>query len=403
MASDNKFVGIFGNFGTGNFGNDASLDSMVLSLGRVAPADRIYCVCGNPEVVEANHNFPAVPVHFTGPNAASGPSPTTVQKIINKTLMWPHAIGHLRRLKALIIPGTGIFDDFQIGPFGWPYDLFCWFFLARLMGVTVIFASIGAGPADSAISRWFFKLVARFANYRSYRDIASKSFMTNIGFDASKDPIYPDLAFSLPAPATAPSTAGSLTVGVGVMTYYGWRKNSADSAAVYDGYVAKMVDYISWLMAQGHRVRILMGDHIDERAVRDILELLGMASVPCTKDAVVFTPAHTLNDVLQQMTDIDIAVATRFHNVVCALKMGKPTISIGYAPKNDVLLAEMGLEGFCQHIDRLDVEMLKSQTTQLLQNRAAFERKVRSVCAEFDAALREQEDLIGALISKRTA
>ena len=49
---------------------------------------------------------------------------------------------------------------------------------------------------------------------------------------------------------------------------------------------------------------------------------------------------------MHQMAETRIVVATRFHNVVCALKMKKPTISIGYASKNDVLLAEMGLAEF---------------------------------------------------------
>ncbi len=33
------------------------------------------------------------------------------------------------------------------------------------------------------------------------------------------------------------------------------------------------------------------------------------------------------------MIDTDIIVASRFHNVVCALKLSKPTISIGYEAK----------------------------------------------------------------------
>ena len=56
----------------------------------------------------------------------------------------------------------------------------------------------------------------------------------------------------------------------------------------------------------------------------------------------MFAPARTLHDVMQQMADTDIVVATRYHNVVCALRMSKPTISIGYAEKNDALLRRSG-------------------------------------------------------------
>ena len=101
---------------------------------------------------------------------------------------------------------------------------------------------------------------------------------------------------------------------------------------------------------------------------------------------------------MRQMANTDVVVATRYQNVICALKMGKPTISIGYAEKNDVLLAEMGLAEFCQHIERLDVELLKTQTMRLLSDRAAFERKICEVRAHFESKLREQESLLTPLI-----
>jgi len=47
--------------------------------------------------------------------------------------------------------------------------------------------------------------------------------------------------------------------------------------------------------------------------------------------------------------------------VLCALKLGKPTLAIGYAKKNDVLMAEMGLDGFCQEARAIDVDRLVTQ------------------------------------------
>ena len=73
------------------------------------------------------------------------------------------------------------------------------------MGVKIIFASIGAGPIQHPLSRWFMKSAARAAHYRSYRDTVSKAFMESIGFDARNDPIYPDIAFALSAPSALPA------------------------------------------------------------------------------------------------------------------------------------------------------------------------------------------------------
>ena len=45
----------------------------------------------------------------------------------------------------------------------------------------------------------------------------------------------------------------------------------------------------------------------------------------------------------QAMAPAGIVVATRYHNVICALQLGKPTISLGYAKKNVVVMGDMGL------------------------------------------------------------
>jgi polysaccharide pyruvyl transferase WcaK-like protein len=91
-------------------------------------------------------------------------------------------------------------------------------------------------------------------------------------------------------------------------------------------------------------------------------------------------------------------VATRYHNVVCALRMGKPTVSIGYSRKNDALLAEMGLSDFCQHVEHFDLDLLQAQTARLISDRAVYERRIRDARTRFEIRLSEQEDLLASLI-----
>lgn len=370
----------------------------MLALRRAAPDEVLCCICSNAQAVRGSPGLDMIPINPGAQRAANGRVPAVARKIVNKSIMWLHAYRHLASLKAIVVPGTGILDDFRIGPLGWPYDLFCWFSLARLMGVKVFLVSVGAGPIRCRTSRFLLKSAARAAHYRSYRDEASKSFMRRIGLDTSADPVFPDLAFSLPTTPSAVSDRYPLTVGVGVMAYHGWLKNAEYSGSVYDGYIAKMTDYIRWLRAQGHCVRILIGDDSDDHAAQDILRRLGAKNADRPDGMVSYTPAYTLDQIMEQMEDVDVAVATRFHNVICALKMGKPTISIGYAPKNDALLAEMGLADFCQHIDQLDVELLKTQTSRLISVRAELEPIIRATCARYKTRLVEQEDRIASMI-----
>jgi polysaccharide pyruvyl transferase WcaK-like protein len=402
MSAEPKLIGLFGMFGTGNIGNDGSLESMVAFLQSVAPQQRLLCICGNPAAVEEAFGLHAVPIYPEASQSGGGRA-TLLRRAAGRAALWLHAARHLRRVRVLIIPGMGVLDDFSVSPLGlgWPHDVLSWCLLGRLMGVKVIFASVGAGPIRHPLSRWLMKAAARAAHWRSYRDTVSKAFMASIGFDVRNDPIYPDIAFRLPAP-TATSLQDEperpLVVGVGVMAYCGWRNNANRGAAIYAAYLEKMTTFVVSLLDRGHLVRVLMGDQADRRAVDDLFRAVRVRRPELAGQSMVFAPAFTLYDIMEQMADTDVVVATRYHNVVCALRIGKPTISIGYSEKNDALLAEMGLAEYCQSIEQLDVARVEEQILHLIANRLALANQIRRVGARFQQRLREQEDLLTSMI-----
>ena len=110
--------------------------------------------------------------------------------------------------------------------------------------------------------------------------------------------------------------------------------------------------------------------------------------------------ARSLNDVMHQMADCDAVVATRFHNVICALLMGKPTISVGYAAKFDVLMADMGLAAFCQNVEQLDVDLLQRQLRQLLEKREEVACAIRTRTREYQDQLRRQEAVLAKMLQR---
>jgi polysaccharide pyruvyl transferase WcaK-like protein len=392
-------IGLLGVFGTGNFGNDGSLEAMVRFLRRDAPEESLVCICTGPDVVRQELDLDSVPLYYR-PSDSGNRLVRLFLKVAGRLVMPFNAVRRLRGLKVLILPGTGALDDFGVSPLGWPQDLMTWFCLARLMGVKVVLASIGAGPIHHPLSKFFFIRAARAAHYRSYRDARSRDYMAGLGLDVSRDPVVPDLAFALPPAASVALGMEPLTVGVGVMTYYGWQKGQERLEGTYAGYIEKITAYIAWLLERGNRVRLMIGDEIDKTAVDDILKALGVRNAAGREARLIYEPAHDLAGIMRQMADIDIAVATRYHNVVCALKMDRPMISIGYMVKNDVLLAAMGLGDYCQHIERLDVEQLKAQTLRLIDGRAEYAGQVRAVREKFERALQAQEQTLLAFIRK---
>ncbi len=113
---------------------------------------------------------------------------------------------------------------------------------------------------------------------------------------------------------------------------------------------------------------------------------------------LITEPTNSLHDIMCQIADTDIVVATRFHNVICALKLGRPTISISYEAKNDAVLADFGLGTFCQHIEHFDVERLNDQAMELLNQRAFYEDMIRHRLEDIQVRMRQHEEALVASV-----
>lgn len=273
----------------------------------------------------------------------------------------------------LIVPGTGILDDFCESPLSMPYSLFRWCLAAKLAGTKVLFIGVGAGPIHNPLSRILMGTAARIADYRSYREQTSKDFMLGLNVGTTVDPVCPDIVFGLSPEGVGSSSYTdrdphhALEVGVGIMTYHGWRGGSIE---IYDAYIEKMAKFVAWLLEQHHRVRLLIGDMADVDAIESLLASVTKYQDMKFRDRLIVEPSCSFHDVMCQMAKVDMVVATRYHNIVCSLILANPTISIGYAKKNDVLMAAMGLSEFCQHIEHLSVATLIEQFNYLASHRA---------------------------------
>ncbi|WP_280819404.1 polysaccharide pyruvyl transferase family protein [Pseudaminobacter soli (ex Li et al. 2025)] len=384
-------IALFGLFGAGNLGNDGSLETMLGFLRRARPDAQLFCVCDQPEIVSRSMNIDTVPIRPLGP-----PSQSKFLRMLSKLRDAGHAWRHISKADLMIIPGTGILDDFGERPQGMPLKILTWCLAARLAGTKIAFVCIGAGPIRHRLNRWLMTWAAGLAHYRSYRDEMSRAFMESVGFDTTDDPIYPDIVFKLPVPAVSSSTStdpGRLTVGVGVMTYRGWYGYAEGADQILDRYIEKLSEFVVHLLDDGYGVRLLTGELGDSTAVDALLARVRTAR-PQAAESIVAEPCCSLTHLMEQMSQTDIVVATRFHNIVCALKMGKPTISLGYARKNDVLMAEMGLGDYCQHVEQFSVPTLIEHFDTVVANRDALAQNVRQRVADYDRQLSRQEEFL---------
>jgi polysaccharide pyruvyl transferase WcaK-like protein len=169
------------------------------------------------------------------------------------------------------------------------------------------------------------------------------------------------------------------------MAYYGSNDDRKSADQIYSSYVTVMKQFVRWLVDNDRKVRLLVGDTngSDDAVVREILADLRVSRPDLDPTQVTARPVVTFADVMREMQLAASVVAIRFHNVLAALKLGKPTIAIGYSAKHDALMADMGVPEFCEPVSALDADRLIQRFNEL-ESRSArlrellLERKARN-------------------------
>ena len=385
-------VGLFGNLGSGNIGNDASLEAMLSYLSAEQPGAVLDAMCPGPEVVKGRYGVPAIPLRWlpAGVRQASGTA-ATARKSLGRVADTVRIASWVRRHEVVIVPGMGVLEEaLHLRPWQLPYDLFVLCASGRIFRTRVALVSVGANVATERLSRWLFTAAGRLAFYRSYRDALSRDAMTQQGVDTSGDHIYPDLAFGLTAPTAEPGE--EQTVGIGLMDYHGNNDDRERADEIHAAYVEKMKSFTRWLVDNDRRVRLFIGDtnNSDETVVREIVADLRAHRPDLDPAWIVAESVSTFADLMRAMAPAGTVVATRYHNVICALMLSKPTISIGYGEKNSVLMAGTGLAEYCQSADSLEVGRLIRQFVDL-ESHAARLRHAITQCNAAKAPLIEQQ------------
>jgi polysaccharide pyruvyl transferase WcaK-like protein len=373
-------VGLFGLLGQGNLGNDGSLEAVLAYLRSAHPDAILDLMCGGPDEMTARYGIPAVRLrwHNSAPQRPVGRLAVArvgLETVLGLAIDGFRTAHWVRRHDAVIVPGMGVLEaTLPLRAWHTPYSMFLLGASGRLFGTKVALVSVGADVIDQRIMRWLVTTAARLAHYRSYRDALSRDAMRRMGLNAPGDAVYPDLAFYLPTPPGDPSLPGA--VGVGVMDFSGGNQDRHQADAIRAAYVEKMKSFILWLADNGRVVRLFTTDVHDEPVMHEIVRESRAARPELHPAQIVAEPTSSLGELMQKMSAVETVVASRYHNVLCALKLAKPTLSVGYAAKFGALMADMGLGEFCQPARALDVDRLIEQFTALESRSAELRQRL---------------------------
>lgn len=348
-------VGLFGLLGAGNMGNDGSLEVVLAYLRDRHPSAELSALCSGSAVVADRYGIPATPLYWyysrdRAPGLLARIGMKSMGKVRDAVRLWRW----VRRQDVVIVPGAGVLENtLPLRAWGFPLSMFLLSLFGRLTGTKVAFVNVGSNVIRQRTMRTFYRWATRLAHYRSFRDTLSRDAVGAMGVDTARDDVFPDLVFALPAPdvETEPGT-----VAVGVMDFHGSNDDRARAEKIHKTYTDNMRRFVRWLVDSGHRVRLLIGDEVDEAIVEQVL-------AEHASGAVTYETLRTLGDVMAQIAKAEVVVGTRYHNVLCGLKLAKPTISVSYSAKNDRIMADMGLAEYTQDARTVDADRLIEQFT----------------------------------------
>jgi polysaccharide pyruvyl transferase WcaK-like protein len=395
-------ISFFGHFGTPNSGNEGTLVAILARLRVLYPDREFCCICTYPEVAVARYGVDAVPISTR--SASIWNRQARLDKRLTMALVglsqevWQYvrAFRALQGTDMLIIPGTGLLTD-AYGLGGWgPYNLFKWSLAAKLRGCRVLFVSVGAGPLHSVPGRWLVKLALSFADYRSYRDSSSMSYLESIGVRTRHDRIYPDLVFSLPQdsiPAPVDRVGRGAVVALGLMENAGWYSAANPGTNVHVGYMESLVVFVQWLLDHDYEVKLVLGDW-DAYVVEEFRAMLRERLGTYDERRVTHPRVDSFQELLLHLEAADIVVATRFHNVIFSILLDKPVIAISFHHKCTSLMSDMGLSEYCYEINEIEPDVLIERFQRLVGNAGDVKRTIEQRANERRAALDEQYDLL---------
>ncbi len=394
-------IALFGMFGGGNLGNEATLWATTHMLKKRFPDASLVLISEAPcsKLLRGafqkrfNHDpMPVSPVLEKLPYRLRRYARPFLQLIFE-----PIRILKIRKITAnfdlFLVPGTGIADDYCQSPFDIPLTLLRWSRAVHANNIKLKYLNIGAGPVAHWLSKRWFRNSLKLADYRTFREKSSRDFSISLGINEKKNTVYPDIVFGIPVEKYLKQQSINWppkVVGLGIMNYRGWNRNKDDGLIIYNCYKEKLNKLVNALLKKGFTVRIIIGNrNSDKRTSEELSQELMCVD---NHNRVLFNIIETHEDVFKVISRCDLVIATRFHNVLKSLLLNRPVISIGYGKKNDDLMTEMGMSNYCHHIEHFDVSNVLDQVESLANMAEPPNKQVMQKLPEYRQTLENQFD-----------
>jgi len=457
MKSNKPVVGVFGHYGNHNLGDESIIDASIAQIRKRLPDAEIICMSLRPDDTAKRHHVEAYGIRNTpgskGPvipgkeadsqylpwvqyaqQRAAEDAPSQIeadtgpitglkerlkalpvlgilvkfairlvhmaQDLIEELGFLVRTFKYLKRFDLLVVCGSNQFLDNFGGAWEFPYTLLKWSIMAKLRGVKLAYASVGANPLEQSLSKPMIRAALGMADYISYRDHASKAIIETpkAKFEGH---VYPDLAFGLDFTRINRTNDPDkkLVVGINPMPVFDHRYWCEDNSGKYLGYVKKLAHFAELLITHDYQLFFFPTMWRDDDVIIDVMNAMDPELRAKMDKSTTIRDSEEVDGLLSIMQEADIIVATRFHGTVLALLSETPVLGVSYYRKNSDLMNNMGQGDYNENFETLDIDALWNKFLDLEAKRPNQKEKIIVTNKIYRNLIEEQWDNITGLIS----
>ena len=321
-------IGIVGNYGATNIGDDAILTAILKSLSE----HEITVFSASPDKTKNDFGVHVAPLF-----------PLGIRSLFK--IGFKKSISAMRKVDAVVLGGGGLFQDNHL------YACFIWawqvFWITYLHKPLFIYGT-GVGPLKTRIGKWLTKWAYNKAEVITVRDHYSKDTLSKIGVLEQKMYTTSDPAFLY----RKPSISKERTKNVFIISLRPWLKYNSKIISTFSSFLEKLkkeknAEFIFTSMQQ-------IKEH-DQRIIDAVCKKVG---------GELYIPRH-FSDLISIMQSAEFAIGMRYHFLIAALLTETPVLPISYSPKVDELFKGTHLESYVTPVSHLSTTALEENLKRL--------------------------------------
>ena len=321
-------VGIIGNYGATNIGDEAILTAMIKSLSD----HKITVFSADYKKTSVEYGIDSAPLF-----------PLGLRSFFKNGFR--RSIKALKKTDIVILGGGGLFQDNHLyACLLWAWQVFwvTWF------KKPLIIYGTGVGPLKTAIGKRITKWAYEQADLIAVRDEYSRDLLHKIGVSEQDIYITSDPVFIYNRSDIAKERAKNLFV-ISIRPWLGYNSKIIDS----------FVPFLEKLKAEKNAEFIFVcmqqiREH-DHKVIDPIMKKVG---------GELFIPKH-FSDLIEMMRTAEFAIGMRYHFLMSAIITGTPVIPVSYSPKVDELFADTPLSSYVIPVGELSADVLENRLKRL--------------------------------------